>query len=358
MLFLAEVQFEVRSYALRNRGYSTAVASNLPGAGIICFSLLVPWCEDFKISFVEDVRAISFKLRLFLVLVMLSSLLWSGREVYATVCGLQQCVRWSMRRGVPSSCSLKRVATTIAASALAALILIVIMVTKFIRDGKIGSVDARIELLAAWIISVIGSALACQIATLWALGTDLYVDVLHLVQDTAAHPKRACAHRWRELRLRLLTIHDLKVCVCASCGVPVVAFILADLLDCTFSLYTNMSLAFASRQCVTDSIWAVVMALRLVLIFGLCQRISETYEELSHILNGLLLNSKPVASEEEVKGCIIQICLGNNTCTAAGVLPMDLNSMISATLFIMSYCTVLVEFDRVTCSLKELPRES
>ncbi|XP_034250268.1 uncharacterized protein LOC117650776 [Thrips palmi] len=262
--------------------------------------------------------------------------------------------------------TLQWVVTVMAVLALVVVLSLACLIAYSLFIDRMHIPNDLYEILAACINSAVTGVFACQVSTLWALGADLRADVVHLVAEAEGQDEsqdersRVDACRWRGLRVRQILLHDLKACMCAAYGVQIVAFVLGDMVDSAFSLYTNLSVAFASTQCVADTLWAVVIALRLVLIFVLCQWVSEEHETLSHIFNSFQAGTcnLPRKEAQEVKGCILQFCVVDHTFTAAGMLPMDLNSMKAAILVIISNCIVLAQFDRATCSLIELPIKS
>ncbi|XP_034250338.1 uncharacterized protein LOC117650840 [Thrips palmi] len=156
---------------------------------------------------------------------------------------------------------------------------------------------------------------------------DLHADVLLLVENARSEYRLAPRRCWQRLRVRQTLLRDLMVSMHAAFGVQIVAFILGDTMDCAFSLYTNLSSAFGSTVCVTDTVWAVVMAMRLALIFVLCQRIRDEHESLSHIFNSFLVKSSCLTPE----------------------------AVKEAILFIISNCLILVQFDRAMGNSTGLP---
>ncbi|XP_034250337.1 uncharacterized protein LOC117650839 [Thrips palmi] len=339
--------------------YISLVAALLPTLGIVLLADEVSWCKDTRTTFLEETRTNVRWFKISMTLVIIATSFWYCLEVRTVMLGLQHCLKYSLSPGRPSSGpsshSLQRVLGAIVVLAVASLFATVPVVSIYTRDVQKGDFRATFFNFVTFIASTLGGLLVCQLATLWALGADLHADVLRLVENDGANPGLATRRLWHGLRVRQTILRDLMVSMFGAFGVQTVAFILGDTMDCAFSLYTNLS--FSSTLCVTDTAWAVVMAMRLVLIFVLCQRVRDEHEALSHILNSFLAKRSDLTPEEvrEVKAFILKVCLLNHSCSAGGMLPMDLSSMKAAILFIISNCLILMQFDRAMGSSTGLP---
>ncbi|KAK3907105.1 Meiosis regulator and mRNA stability factor 1 [Frankliniella fusca] len=180
-----------------------------------------------------------------------------------------------------------------------------------------------------------------------------------LSQSSTLHawPGSGSAASWRQMRLRLLRVQDIRTALCSAYGWPNLLSITMSLVNGAVAIFEDLASldhpALEANLCYATMFGLGVVGM-FVLVCSVCQQVQNEHDALEHLLSGFLarLPDMPLDVKDEVRGFVAQIQLHGGGFTALDIISINTTTMASVSIGLASNFYPLNEEhpDTVACS--------
>ncbi|KAK3912367.1 Mitochondrial intermediate peptidase [Frankliniella fusca] len=170
------------------------------------------------------------------------------------------------------------------------------------EEGKVEAVLPSTKVEAVWSPGRVEVEAACSPAWAAVPGGRSESPAFYVCPGSAAS--------WRQIRMRLLRLHDIRAAMCSAYGWSNLLSITISLIDGSLSIFEDVA-SFGDPSRITrpllSTMWGLIVVGKFVLVCLVCQQVQNEHDALKHLLSGYLtrLPDLPFDVKDEVRICVL-----------------------------------------------------